>query len=413
MKKQGIVLAFLCTLLLATELHAQAYRNQLEPFPALMTLIRGQKFDVILPQVMRDNKISMWIHVKRGENLLDFELGDGDGVYVFTDRDGDRVERVILGGTGDREIYDAFGSESSLGSFVSERDPARIALNYADEESGYNTISAEDRSKVLKALGTKYSERVVSANVLTAEYLANRGMAEVSLMGRLLMTSTASIEAEFAKIKPGVTKLSDIEGNVFLRDPDGNEENNTDYVVQPGNLIGILDGAAMLTFKEHNGGIGYVLREGETNLPPEVQEIWKHALILRDMFRRNIVAGKTGAENLAVLVEKLEEAGYHYIEQDEYDKSADPDKTQVNIDFHGIGRIVNQEEAPRISPTGWGRDLKIPLYHTFSLEYMIHMPVPEWGPGKHLYICLHDGAIITERGVELPARPAQEIHIIR
>lgn len=413
MKKQGIVLAFLCTLLLATELHAQRYREQLEPFPALMTLIRGQKFDVILPQVMRDNKIDMWIHVKRGENLLDFELGDGDGVYVFTDRDGDRVERTILGGTGDVEIYDIFGSERDLGSFVAERDPDRIALNYADEGSGYNTIATEDRNNVLKALGSKYSERVVSSKVLTAEFLANRGMAEISLMGRLLMRSTASIESEFAKIEPGVTKLSEIEGNVFVRDPDGNEENNTEYVVQPGDLIGILDGAEMSTFREHNGGIGYVLREDETNLPPEVQRIWEHALILRDMFRRNIVAGKTGAENLDVLVAKLEETGYHYLKQDQYDKSADPEKTQVNIDFHAIGRIVNQEEAPRISPTGWGRELKIPLYHTFSLEYMIHMPVPEWGPGKHLYICLHDGAVVTERGVELPARPAQEIHIIR
>ena len=132
-----------------------------------------------------------------------------------------------------------------------------------------------------------------------------------------------------------------------------------------------------------------------------------------DLFRKNIVAGPTASETLEVLVDKLEEAGYVYIDTDEYDKSADPTKTQVHIDFHAIGRFVSVEEAPRISPIGWGRYLKIPLYHTFSLEYMIHMPVPEWGPGKHLYICLHDGAIVTERGVELPARPAQEIHIIR
>ena len=413
MTKKRILLTLFCTLILASELHAQRQSTQLEPFPALMTLIRGQKFDVILPQVMRDHDIDMWIHVKRGENLLDFELGDADGVYVFTDRDGDRVERAILGGPGDTEIYDIFGAESDLASFVAERDPDRIALNFADTDSGYNNISAADRSKVMQALGNKYSDRVVSAKVFTAQYLAGRGMAEVALMGRLLMTSTANIEEEFSKIKPGVTKLSDIEGNVFLRDPDGNEENNTDYVVQPGNLIGILDSANMLSFAEHNGGIGYVLREGETNLPPEVQRIWKHALATRAIFRKHIKAGPTGAENLEVLIEKLEDAGYHYIDTDEYDKSADPTKTQVHIDFHGIGRIVSQGEAPRISPTGWGRDLKIPLYHTFSLEYMIHMPVPEWGPGKHLYICLHDGAIVTERGVELPARPAQEIHIIR
>jgi len=44
---------------------------------------------------------------------------------------------------------------------------------------------------------------------------------------------------------------------------------------------------------------------------------------------------------------------------------------------------------------------------------MVHMPVPEWGKGKHLYMCLHDGAMVTERGVEFPYPPNQGIRIIR
>ena len=266
---------------------------------------------------------------------------------------------------------------------------------------------------MLKALGDKYSKRVVPGDRLTADFLAGRGMAEIALYGRLLMISTEIIEREFEKIVPGVTALKDISGNVFVRDPDGNEENNTDYIVQPGDLIGILDGANMLDFSEHNGGIGYVLREGETDLPPEVKKIWEHALITREIFRKNIKAGPTGAETLEILIDKLEKAGYVYIDRDQYDTNADPKKTQVHIDFHALGRIVSQEEAPRISPSGWGWDLKIPLYHTFTFEYMIHMPVPEWGRGKHLYICIHDGVMVTERGVEFPAPPIQGIHIIR
>ena len=44
---------------------------------------------------------------------------------------------------------------------------------------------------------------------------------------------------------------------------------------------------------------------------------------------------------------------------------------------------------------------------------MIHMPVPEWGEGKHLYIAFHDGAVVTERGVEFPYPPDQGIRILR
>ena len=411
MNKARNILIFLCMLYVAQELHAQ--RQQLEAYPALMNLIRGEKFDVILPEAMKNNDIDMWIHVIRGENPLNFELGDSSGVYIFTDRGEARIERAVLGGQADRELYDLFGPESNLGQFVADRDPKRIALNYAEEGSGFDTISTEDRTVVLDALGDEYSNRVVSANHLIADFLAGRVMSEVALYGRLLINSTNIIESEFAKIVPGETRLRDIAGNVFIRDLDGNEENNSDYVVQPGDLIGILHSATMREFSEHNGGIGYVLRQGETGLPSEVKRIWGHALKTREIFRRNIIAGRTGAETLDILINGIEESGYHYIDQDQYDTDADPEKTQVHIDFHALGRIISQDEAPRISPTGWGRDLKIPLYHTFAFEYMIHMPVPEWGKGKHLYICLHDGAMVTERGVEFPARPAQEILIIR
>ena len=410
MNKVQILLIFF-SILLPQNLHSQF--EEPKASPELMKLIREQKFEVILPHVMRDNKVDMWIHVKRKSDFFDFEFGEKPGIYIFTDRGGGRIERAVLGGQVDRELYDILAPESYLGKFIAERNPKRIALNYTDRASSFNSMSLTDRKQLSKIIGKKYSKRIVPADRLAADYLAGRGMAEVALFGRLLMISTEKIEGEFNKIVPGKTRLSDISGNVFVRDYDGNEENNTDYVVQPGDLIGILNSANMMDFSEHNGGIGYVLRKGETNLPPEVQRIWEHALITRNIFRKNITAGATGAEQLEILIEKLEEAGYVYIDKDQYDKTADPEKTQGHIDFHAMGRINSQEEAPRISPSGWGRDLKIPLYHTFTFEYMIHMPVPEFGKGKHLYICIHDGVIVTERGVEFPAAPIQGIRIIR
>ena len=411
MSKVKIFLIFICMLFFVQGLIAQ--NEEPDADAELMFLIRSEKFDIILPQVMRDNKIDMWIHMKRGEDPLNFELGSNPGVFIFTDRGGNRIERAVLGGRGDRKLYDIFAPESGLPQFVSERNPKRIAVNYSEENSGFNTISPEDYTTLVKTLGDKYAKRIVPADFLIADFLAGRVMSEIALFGRLSIISAEKIEEEFDKIVPGVTKLSELNGNVFVRDPDGHEENNTDYVIQRGDLIGLLYGANMMDFREHNGGIAYVLREGETNLPPEVQNIWEHALITREIFRKNIKAGPTGGETLEILIRKLEEAGYVYIDRDEYDRNADPEKTQVHIDFHALGRLISQADAPRISPSGWGRDLKIPLYHTFTFEYMIHMPVPEWGKGKHLYICIHDGVMVTERGVEFPYPPCQGIRIIR
>lgn len=140
-------------------------------------------------------------------------------------------------------------------------------------------------------------------------------------------------------------------------------------------------------------------------------DMWIHVLRAGDPDSLADTAGDT----LEILIHKLEEAGYVYIDRDRYDRNADPKKTQVHIDFHALGKEVLQTEAPRISPLGpdWIRDLKIPLFHTFTFEYMVHMPVPKWGKGKHLYALMHDGVMVTERGIEFPYPPVERIRIIR
>ncbi len=62
--------------------------------------IRREKFDIVLPEAMRKNNVDMWIHVMRIAIPDPFgaqELGSTSGVFIFTDRGGDRIERAILG----------------------------------------------------------------------------------------------------------------------------------------------------------------------------------------------------------------------------------------------------------------------------------------------------------------------------
>ena len=77
MNKVQILLIFLF-ILLPQGIHAQL--EEPKASPELMKLIREQKFEVILPRVMRDNKIDMWIHVKRKSDYFDFEFGEKPGV---------------------------------------------------------------------------------------------------------------------------------------------------------------------------------------------------------------------------------------------------------------------------------------------------------------------------------------------
>jgi CRISPR/Cas system-associated endoribonuclease Cas2 len=426
--------------------------------------IRRERFDLILPQVMRDNKIDMWIHVIRpwswsgnefrrlegsdqnyrsidSTDPLRYEFGSDSGVFIFTDRGGDRIERVVFEGeVEDAGAYDIVRGQSKfinqenyeimdyvaenqgksleseldyrfmgLGEFVAERNPKRIGVNYSERLSlseGSETytlaltdgISYADHLQLTKALGDEYAKRMVSAEYLILDYLTRRVVSEIVLFGASGIQRKARI---FNKIVPGVTTLRDVCGDWFCtRDAGHSESAMRDYPLQRGDMF-------------QSGTIPYyVPREGETELPPEIQKIWKDVLSVREILRKNIKVGPTAGEILELLIRKLEEAGFVYIDRDTYDTNLDHEKTQVHLDMHAMGKGVL---APRISPMGpkWQRDTKIPLFHTFAVEYMVHMPVPEWGKGKHIYICIHDSAVVTGRGMEYSTPPVNGIRMIK
>ena len=102
---------------------------------------RKDKFDFILPKVMRRHNIDMWIIIDKGHGAepLYRDFGPatsyGNGIIIFTDRGGDRIERVVLGGEGgmieDCGAYDFFVDPNGIKEFITERNPSRIGINYS------------------------------------------------------------------------------------------------------------------------------------------------------------------------------------------------------------------------------------------------------------------------------------------
>jgi hypothetical protein len=80
---------------------------QSDKLEKINTQIRKEKFDLIIPNAMRKHKIDMWIHVMRDalpdlniqeDDLFGAEdLGSTSGIFVFTDRGGNRIERAVMG----------------------------------------------------------------------------------------------------------------------------------------------------------------------------------------------------------------------------------------------------------------------------------------------------------------------------
>ena len=97
-------------------IHMMAFDAQAQEAKArwdTLNLIRQEKLDIILPQAMRDNNIDMWIHIMRSwtPDPLRFGLGARSGVFIFTDRGEDRIERAgQLASEASKPIDDVRGS---------------------------------------------------------------------------------------------------------------------------------------------------------------------------------------------------------------------------------------------------------------------------------------------------------------
>ena len=101
--------------------------------------VRQDKFDLVLPEAMRENNIAMWIVTNREGNLdpLYTDMGEGyvggNAYYIFTDTGKEHIERAALGVGGylmeKGGTYDYLGSANELKDFVADRDPKTIGLN--------------------------------------------------------------------------------------------------------------------------------------------------------------------------------------------------------------------------------------------------------------------------------------------
>jgi len=266
---------------------ANCQAQEVDDLGELNNQIRREKFDLVLPQVMRKNNIDMWIHVMR-ESIPDLfgaeDLGSTSGVFIFTDRGGDRIERAVLGrrwGAAQRErvewktklveesgAYDIIGDPvrvqqpvggpmteydyrfKSLREFVVARDPKRIAVNFKKDLGPYPTnlirlkdgISHTDYLLLTEELGDKYANRLVSSEYVMMDYIIRKVPSEIELLKRIRKDEDERVKKAFAEIVPGVTKNREAGVTVFRRRSTGMSQRGRtkgyeNVVIQGGDIV--------------------------------------------------------------------------------------------------------------------------------------------------------------------------------
>ncbi|MEO1202998.1 MAG: M24 family metallopeptidase [Pseudomonadota bacterium] len=406
-----------------------------------MNQIRQDKFDLVLPEVMRENGVDMWITVNRegSDDPLTEDFGKGYvttyGYYVFTDRGEDRIERAALGvGTylvEENGAYDIVTGEFDLLEFVSERDPQRIALNYAENIGAADGLSHTSYRKLAETLGEKYERRFLSAEKLASDFRSRRVASEIAAFARAGEMSRNIAERAFSNevITPGKTTLADVAWwmreqqfenglgtsfgmpSVYVTGPDGIAALSNDQVIQRGDFLAIDWGVGYLNFYTDIKRHAYVLRDGETHLPESIQRAFDNGRAVRDILKKNIKPGKTAGDTLELLNREINRAGFRVMETFN-SPTDDPDVIDVIVACHSVGNL-GHGIGPSIAWFNPERlQYTIQPTNLFAIELFAYTAIPEWG-GKKLRIPLEDDAVVTHRGVEWLYPVNQRVLLIR
>lgn len=417
-----LILLALILLLMASPGYAQeSYRRWRNTSQVLR-----DKLDLVLPEVMRENNIDMWIIMCREGNFdpMYRMLGEGyvghNGYYIFTDRGGPRIERAVLGIDGYllemTKAYDYFGSESELKEFVDKRDPKRIGLNMSKDIGGADGLSYTGRMELAELLGKKYDARFVSAEKLYSDFRSRNTASGLAAFAEAGDYSYRIAERALSNevITPGVTTLEDVAWwmkeelhrnnlessfgmpSIYITGPEGIVATSTDRIIQRGDILMLDWGVGLMNYYTDMKRMAYVLKEGEKEVPASIRHAFDQAVKVRDVVVQTIKPGVTAQQNEDNVYKALTAAGFSKIA---FNKPNSDEKTDVIIGCHSVG------------DWGHGTGPSIAFFNPAQLKYVVkptnllsielfaYTPIPEWA-GRKLRIPLEDDAVVTERGVE-------------
>ncbi len=393
-----------------------------------MNQIRNDKFKLVLPEVMRENEIDMWIVTNREGNYdpLWPDMGGGytsaNGYYIFTDKGEDRIERAALGISGylmeEGGAYDYVGSAAILADYVAERDPKRIGLNMSKNFGGADGLSHTEFLELTEVLGKKYADRFVSAEKMVSDFRSRRVASEIAAFAEAGELSYTLAERALSNevITPGKTTLEDVAWwmteqqfknnlgtsfgmpSVYITGPDGIEATSSDRIIQRGDVLMIDWGVGLMNFYTDMKRMAYVLKDGETDVPESIQKAFDKAIEAREILISQIKPGKSAQQASEDIYNELEEKGFArmgmFNQPGRY-----LDKTDVIIGCHSVGNW-GHGVGPSIAffnPMRLTYELK--PTNLLSIELFAYTSIPEWD-GKKLRVPLEDDAIVTTRGIE-------------
>ncbi len=304
--------------------------------------ILAERLDTILPALMQRNKIDMWIIVSREYNedpVLRTMLpatwlnARRRTILVFSRGTEDKFEKLAVAryNVGER-ITAAWDMQrfpqqwEALADIVTSRDPKTIAIDTSADFAHADGLVKTDHDELMQALPERFRSRIVSAQDLAVGWLETRSAREMQIYPQLVRTTHALIAEAFSEkvITPGITTSDDVvwwlrqqtsdlgldtwfHPSVSIQRADGDAFDHLksfiDHpgaeIIREGDLLHVDFGITYLRLNTDVQEHAYVLRPGETDVPPGIAKAMTTANRLQDILTGQFAVGKTGNRILA------------------------------------------------------------------------------------------------------------------
>ncbi len=406
-----------------------------------------QRIETVLPRLMREYEVDMWIIPMReyNEDPMYRALfapttfaARRRSIYVFFDRGPESgVESIALGGTSQGGVFEAVRETEPapdgrprelwgpsqwgvLARLVRDRQPRRIAVNISHVHNFADGLTAGEWEQMREALGPDMVARVIRAEGLAVDYLALRvpSMNPTYLRMQELVHETIATGFSSQVITPGVTTTQDVvwwfrqrvndlglsawfHPSVSIQRQGVDMADSTNAVIERGDVLHCDFGITALRLNTDTQHMGYVLRERETDVPEGLKLALRNANRLQDILLAEMQPGRTGNEILraAQAVMRAESInGTIYTHP-------------IGDHGHGAGPLIGVWDRQDGVPGRGDIAIRAGTWH--SIELQATTPVPEWG-GQPVRMALEEEAELTPEGRMRWVLARQErFHVVR
>ena len=377
-----------------------------------------KRLDTVLPDVMRREKIDMWIVVSRENNEDPVFLSLVPAGYlaswrmyilVFFDRGREGLERISISRMGAGGLYKEaweYGKTDQwacLGRVVRDRNPRRIGINESDAFSDGDGLTASLKRKVVDAVGPEHASRLCSAERLAVGWLERRIPDEIEAYSHLASIAHAVLAEALSRkvITPGVTTTHDLswwlwnrndelrlhtwaQAGVSIQRPTTSPFK--DSVIRRGDLIHVDYVFDYLHLGSDTKACAYILKEGETDVPEGLKRALAAGNRVQDILIGELKEGRTGNEILASALKKVRDEGIKGT------ILAHP----VGFNGHGAGTIIGKWDNQVNVPGAGDYPLFADTCH--AIEVTATTPVPEWRD-QDVLMELEDDAFFGRNGI--------------